>query len=799
MHGSKERTSEARPLGRSRSFGKAFAALLVLLGLPLLAGGCWLVALDGSPYFVAVGLGLVVSGILLWRGSRWSVVLFAAMLLATWVLALAEAGFDFWVLLARLGFLIVLGTGFLLPWVRRNLTSGPHVRHGGLLATAATVLLLGATAVIGWVEGDPAEQRAPAEAGQSALPATRTADIDWQNYGNDPGGTRYSPLDQINRSNVNQLTLAWTYRTGDYPPPAGPVRRLEVTPIKIGDSLYLCSGRNKVVALDAGSGRERWSFDPHVDTSIDPGSSCRGVAYHKRAAVAGTDCVERILEATQDARLLAVDARTGRPCRGFGSNGQVDLTAGLGHVIPGYVSVSSAPVVVRDKVVVGSRISDGQFVGEPGGAIRAYDVVTGELSWVFDPGNPADNRLPADGKTLVRGTPNSWAPMSADPALGLVFVPTGNATPDYWGGFRTALDDRYSSAVIAIDVETGRERWTFQTTHHDLWDYDVSSQPSLIDLPIGGRIVPALLQPTKRGQLFLLDRRTGRPLAPIVERPAPQDGVPGERLAPTQPYSVGMPALDGLPVSESGLWGLTPYDDLWCHIRFRQAKWDGPMTAPSDRFYLQMPSSLGGMNWGSATIDPDRGVAYVPWNTMPMRNRLMPRKEADDRGVKPIGPGGEVGGVVAQAGTPYGSIAAPFVSPFGVPCVAPPYGRLSAIDLRSRRIVWTRRLGLASANRVAGVRMSLPILMGVPISGGSLATRGGLVFIGAVGDNQFRAFDARTGETLWKAHLPAAANATPMSYMTSPNGKQMIVVAAGGHPMMQTDPGDYIMAFTLKK
>jgi len=785
------------------SVSRIFAALLILAGVPIAIGGAWLLSLGGSVYYAACGAGYVVSAILLWRRSRWSAILFVGLLLATFAWALIDGALDFWILLSRLGFPLLSGCGFLLPAVRRDLVGGPGVDHGARWATAVTLALLLATASVGWLRGDPFAVETHDTYPQRIASGFATGG-DWQAYGNDPGGTRYSPLAQLDPSTVAKLAVAWTYRTGDYPPPQGHIRRLEVTPIKVGDRLYLCSARSKIIALDAETGRPVWTFDPKVDIAhVEPSSACRGVAYFRRpllpgAPLAPRPCDERILEATVDSRLIAVDAATGRRCPGFGANGEVDLKRGLGAVIPAYVSVSSAPVTIAGKVVVNSRIADGQFVGEPGGVIRAYDAITGAPAWAFDPGNPADQRFPVDGGQFVRGTTNSWAPMSVDPALDLIYVPTGVATPDYWGRHRTPLDERYGSAVIALDAATGKERWVFQTTHHDIWDYDVASQPSLVDLPIDGRRVPALLQPTKRGQLFLLDRRTGRPLADVIERAVPQGAAPGEQPSRTQPFSVGMPAVDGLPLSESDMWGLTPYDALWCRIRFRQAHWEGTLTPPSLGFYLTFPSALGGVNWGSATIDPDRGIAYVPWNRMILRGRLVARPQADRMGLKPMGPTGFIGGVVAQAGTPYASMIGPFSAPLtGVPCNAPPYGNVSAIDLRSRKILWTKRVGLAAKSRLAGMRVPVPVRMGVPLMGGSLATRGGLLFLGATGDNRLRAFDARSGRVLWSAVLPAAANATPMSYSAPRSGRQMVVVAAGGHPMLDTVPGDYVIAFAL--
>jgi membrane-bound PQQ-dependent dehydrogenase (glucose/quinate/shikimate family) len=795
MSGSLPADTRTSPLA-----ARLYAALLLLAGLPQVVGGARLLALGGSHYYLLAGAATMAAGLLLWRRSGWGAILYGALLLYTALWSTADGSFDFWVQATRLAFPFALGLGFLLPAVRRGLDRGPAPRRAGVAAAGLGLLLVAVTAAAALNGGrynlDPKQPLpGPAAAGDA------TPDGDWRAYGNDAAGTRFSPLSQITPANVGGLKLAWSYRTGDFPPASGYPRRLEVTPIKVGDTLYLCTPRSTIVALDPETGRERWTFDPKVDLGkVDSAASCRGVAYYRLAsAQPGEACGERVFTAAVDGRLIAVDARTGSPCTGFGEGGQVDLTRGLGELTPGYYTLTSAPVVVRGRVIVGGRISDGQFVGEPGGVIRAFDAATGAFAWAFDPGNPTVHDAPPEGGHYTRGTPNSWAPMSADEQLGMVYVPTGNATPDYFGAHRTALDETYASAVVALDAETGEARWVFQTTHHDLWDYDVASQPSLVDLSIGGQTVPALLQPTKRGQLFLLDRRSGKPLADVEERPAPGGAVPGERLAPTQPYSVGMPALDGLPMGESDMWGLTPYDALWCRLVFKRARWQGAFTPPGVAPYLEMPGGLGGVNWGGATIDPERGLAFVAWTRTPLLNRLIPREEADRMGLRPIGPGQSVGGTVPQIGTPYAAAAAPFWSPLGIPCIAPPYGIVSAIDLGSRRLVWSRRLGTAEHSRVAGVKSRLPLLMGLPVAGGSLVTRSGLLLIGAVGDNALRAYDIATGRQLWKAALPAGANATPMTYLSEQSGRQFVVIAAGGHPMIQADPGDSILAFALDR
>ncbi len=618
---------------------------------------------------------------------------------------------------------------------------------------------------------------------------------DWPAYGGTAAGTRFSPLTQINISNVKKLRVAWVYHFNDVIK-----QTLEVTPLKVDDSLYACSSSNVVVSLDAETGRERWKFDPKIDPTEKPFPLCRGVAYFRATGVVG-DCVERIYTNTIDARLIALDARTGRRCRDFGTNGEVSLLAGLGEVINGYYFPTSAPTIVRGKLIVGARVYDGQFWNEPSGVIRAFDAITGKLTWAFDVGRPDRLNEPGPGESYTRSTPNSWAPMSSDEALGLVYVPTGNPTgSDFYGGVRRSFDEKYGSAVIAIDAETGRERWTFQTTHHDLWDYDVSSQPTLVDLPTANGIVKALIQPTKRGEIFILNRETGAPLDGVIERAVPQTGAaPGDPIAPTQPYPIGMPSIAGPRLSEAGMWGLTPFDQLWCRIKFREARYEGPHTPPGLSWSIQYPGTIGGTNWGSASVDTDRDIMVVSTTRVATRVRLISRGEADAL-AKPLGKGGtisELGGVQPQAGTPYGAYIPAFLSPVEVPCQQPPWGVLYAIDLKSRKILWSRNFGTGRDSGPFNIRSLLPIPTGVPNAGGSLLTRSGLTFVGATVEREFRAIDTTTGRTVWHNTLPAAGNASPMSYLGSGTRQQFVVIATGGHLMLNAKGGDSLIAYAL--
>lgn len=802
---------------------KVFAVLLVLVGLGYLWGGAQLALLGGSKYFLITGIAVIIAGALVWAGNAWGGWIYAAVLTTTLIWALSEVGVDFWTLVPRLFGPFLFGLFFLTPWYRRSVTSGPVSAKAG--KTVAGLLAATIPVLFAWggIAGDPHESRADA-----ALPAATSQfaagfdDGEWRHYGNDQHGTRFSPLTQITPENVKGLKVAWTYRTGDYPPPEGPNRRFEVTPLKIGNALYFCTPRNDIVSLNAETGAENWRFKSNANLRGVTGSAaCRGVAYFEvpadrqdqstRNTAGEALCARRIIGPTVDARLLAVDATTGEACAGFGTNGQINLLTGLGEVIPGYSYVSSAPQVVRGRVVIGGWVSDGQSVNEPSGVIRAFDATTGAFSWAFDMGDINDHAEPGVGDEYTRGTPNSWGPISADESLGLVYTPTGNATPDYWGSHRRDFDNAYSGSVLALDAETGALRWNFQTIHNDVWDMDVAAQPSLVDLQINGQTVPALVQLTKRGQNFVLNRETGEPIYAVEEKPAPQGGAEPDYIAKTQPYSVEMPEFSGMDpnkefgIDETDMWGVTPFDMMWCRIKFKEARWEGTLTPPGEDPVFFFPGSLGGSNWGSGSFDPERKILVANWNRVPMYLRLIPRPEADAMGLKAAdgSPGTSVGGNVPQMGVPYAAGLAPFLSPIGAPCLAPPYGMVTAIDLTTKKVIWSRRSGTAedSGVNIAGIkaRAMLPIKMGIPGLGGTITTKSGLVFVAASGEQSLRAMDLATGDVLWKDRLPAGGNATPMTYMSGESDRQFVVIAAGGHNLMQTQPGDYLIAYALPK
>lgn len=799
------------PSTTARWFRRTYAVPLCLVGILLVAGGMVLAVEGGSPYYLFAGLAVVAAAVLIWRGDPRGPWLYAAMLVGTIAWSVWEVGSDPWGLMARLLAPFVLGLPMLLPAIPK---AQPRVAGGRRsfpagAGWAAFVGALGAAVIVGaglnaigparpadpaWRTG--ARTSAP---GRVARSMASPANGEWLHYGNDEGGTRFSPLDQITAANVGGLKVAWEADTGPALP--GPTAGLEVTPIMAGDALYVCNGYDAVISYDAEDGHELWRHLMDGEGKRQ-GKPCRGVSYLKVPGATGA-CAERIFAASQAPDLVALDARTGRPCEGFGTGGRISLMNGISPVSFGIYYVSSAPQVVRGKVVVGGGIIDGQRWGDPSGVIRAFDAVTGQLAWAYDPGHLDRTGAPPAGEYYTPSSPNSWAPISADDELGLVYMPMGGATPDNYGGQRRPFDDAIGSSVLALDVETGRPRWSFQTTHHDLWDYDVPSQPTLVDLPkAGGGVTKALIQPTKRGEIFVLDRETGKPIRSVEERLVPQGGTaPGERLSPTQPFSVALPGFRGPRLRERDMWGATPLDQMVCRIKFRTSRYDGPFTPPTlDTTTITDPGYGGGVDWGSVSVDPDRGLMVVNWLRLPTRITLITREEGLKRGFHTFDGHGPVpSGDAPMMNTPYASIGDAFLSPIGTPCAPPPWGLISAVDLANGRVVWSQPFGDTRDTGPFGIASHVPLPMGVPFSGGSVTTRGGLVFIAASVEQAIRAYDASSGRELWKARLPAGGQATPMTYRAPRSGRQMVVVAAGGKPTLETKQGTRLVAYALTR
>lgn len=643
-----------------------------------------------------------------------------------------------------------------------------------------------------------------ARTGASPGAAAKPRPEDWTAYGRSNAATRYSPLSKIDRTNVGKLQKVWTFRTDDMPPPEVDSKWApETTPLKVGDALYLCTPMNIMIRLDPATGREAWRYDPKVSIdSIPYSASCRGVSYFEAPALDdAAACKRRIIEGTLDARLIAVDADTGVPCADFGNGGHVDLMEGMGKSVPGFVAVTSPPTIVRGIAVVGHQVLDGQKEDSPSGVVRGFDAVTGAMAWAWDLGRPGETGLPRNGETYTRGTPNAWTIFSGDEQLGLVYVPMGNSAVDYYSGNRSEQEMKYSTALVAIDVTTGQPRWSFQTVHKDVWDYDLGAQGTLVDFPLkDGTRVPAVILPTKQGDIYVLDRRNGTPLTAIEERPVPQSDLPDEKLSPTQPFSVEMPRLGGNQLSEKDAWGMTPLDQLWCRIQFRRASYKGMYTPPSLKPWLEYPGYNGGTDWGGAAVDTQRDIMIANYNNTPMRDQLLTREHAAKKGMVPVDePGGKTssGGPVPQTGAPYAVSIRPWRLFTGLMCNRPPYGGIMAIDLETRKVLWDRPLGTARANGPFGMKSFLPFTIGTPNNGGPAITAGGVVFIAAATDNQIRAIDVETGEVLWEDVLPAGGQATPMTYEVE--GRQYLVVVAGGHHFMETPIGDHVIAYALPK
>ncbi len=619
---------------------------------------------------------------------------------------------------------------------------------------------------------------------------------EWPYVGGDIGGQRYSPLTEIGKDSVKRLKVAWTYHTGDFS--AGDATHsttaFEVAPIEFDGTLYLCTPNDRVIALDPETGKEKWKFVPTVNQAGVYETVCRGVSHWRDAtAQAGAVCRDRIFVGTIDARLIALDAKDGKPCVDFGKDGTVDLKAGLGDVQPGEYYMTSPPLVIGDLALTSAFVKDVQRLDAPSGAVRAFDARTGELKWVFDPVPPEKTPVTADqvkaGTILTRGTPNSWGIMSADPEHGLVYVPMGNPSPDHYGGAERGNMDYYGSSVVALDAATGAVKWHFQTVHHDLWDYDVAAQPVAYEAKGG---VPAIIQPTKLGMLFLLNRQDGTPLFPVEERPVPQSTVPGEHSSPTQPFTTKPAPLLPTTLTHDSVWGVTFYDKHQCQKEFDALDYQGPFTPPSLKGILELPGLGGGINWGSVSVDPARHRMIANVQMLPFTIKLVPRDQV--KGANH--PSSDLVGFGPQTGVPYAVARAPFLSPWGTPCIPPPWGRLVSIDLDTGTVLWEKTLGNLNANPKAPV-VGKFFNWGTPNLGGSLQTASGLIFIGATMDQYFRAIDSDTGEELWRADLPFAAQSTPITYRATPHGKQYVVIAAGGHGALGETPGDALIAFTV--
>jgi quinoprotein glucose dehydrogenase len=608
----------------------------------------------------------------------------------------------------------------------------------------------------------------------------------WPVYGGAEGGGHYTALTQINAANVAQLEQAWVYRTGDYSEgaPGHRATTFEATPILADDILYFCTPYNRVIALEAATGKPLWSHEPNpkLDRAYDQQHSliCRGVSYWKEPHPdPSKPCQSRIFQGVLDGRLEALDAHTGKLCADFAAGGTIKLNA-LNNGGIGDVNVTSAPVVFEDLVIVGSAISDNHRTNMPSGFVRAFDARTGRERWHWSP-------IPEGSRNEVGGG-NVWAAMSLDAARGILYAPTTSPSPDFWGGLRTeALPG--VNAIVALNVRTGALIWQYQTIHHDLWDYDLPAQPTLVDISRDGRTIAAVAQPTKTGFLFVLNRETGEPLFPTIERGVPVSDVADEHESATQPTPLLPRPLARQGLTEADIWGITPLDRAACAARIGSLRNDGFFTPPSMQGSIELPWAAGGTNWGGMAYDPRSHLAILNAMNIAGYVRLFPatdfarmKRQPNPRGVE----------LAPQIGAPFAMERGLILSPLGIPCSRPPWGTISAVDLDTGELRWQHPFGTAPI----AFGLHAPANWGAPNLGGPLATASGLVFIGATSDGMFRALNIWTGEILWQQALPYPGAATPMTYQTS-DGRQFVVIAAGGSILLKSPIGDALVAFAL--
>lgn len=757
-------------------------SVIALVGLGTTLAGGWLFYLGGTIYYVIFGIMFLISFyLLIKRRNKAAIFLIGSALVYTFIWAIYERGFTYWPmfsrLLAPLG--ITIASCFIIAVLDKNLRFKLNILGSILLITFVVFFgfaftphdtIYGVPSTINTDENNTPEN--------------------WSAYGKTTEGTRYSHFTQINKDNVKNLKVAWTYHTGR-------TQSIDAadqnTPLQIGDLIYTCTPENVITALDADSGKEVWKHNTQAKSPI--WNRCRSVSFYKSTQLApNTQCSERIIATTIDARLIALDSKTGKACQSFGQNGVVDLKQGMGEVKPGFYFQTSAPLVARNHIVIGGWVVDNQEVNEPSGVIRSFNAETGDLQWAWDLADPSITKLPPDGKEYTRGTPNMWTHAAFDDKLGLVYIPLGNTTPDFFGGNRPKFADQYNSSLVALDVNTGRERWKFQTVHHDIWDYDLPSQPALVDVPDdSGKIVPGIMQTTKRGQIFLLNRENGKPISKVEEKPVPnKSNIAGEYLSSTQPYSTGMPTIGAERLEEKKLWGMTMFDQLACRIQFKNLVYQGDFTPIDSKPTIFQPGNLGGMNWGSVSVDKNTNIAYVNDIRVPALAWLVQHDKYEE--VTKNLEGNHSG---PMRGTPYGGVIINWMTKLGVPCSEPPYGTVTAVNLNTRKVQWQVPAGTAETLGPLGIKSHLPMPIGMPTYAGTSVTAGGLVFFAGFQDYYIRAYDSATGKEVWKYPLPVGSSATPMTYISPKTGKQYILLSVGG-AAHSPDMSDQVIAFSLK-
>ena len=803
---------QARPLA-ARIWLWVLGAVLAVAGLFFMVGGAKLMSLGGSWYFLLAGIALLASGVQLIRRRASGAWIYLAVFVATVVWAFMEVGLDYWSLVSRLlamtfGAAVVAAS---LPLLRT--AQGERVARQGPLAAAGVLLVAGVAGFVSMFQVHPEVKAQAAAATRKPVDAS-TEQKNWDNYGNSYKNDRFVALDQINVDNVNDLQVAWTYRTGDVPQSTGAGAEDQMTPLQVEDKVFLCTPSNNVIALDADTGKELWRHDVNAHVG-GVWERCRGLAYFDVNAEvaqptvaaatpvqtvslpAGATCERRILMNTIDARLFAINADNGQLCGEFGEDGVVDLKQGIGAIAnPAFYTLTAAPTVAGTTVVIGGRVADNVQVDMPGGVIRGFDVITGAQRWAFDAGSNTPNEILKPGETYTRASTNVWAGTSYDPSSNTVFLPMGSSSVDLYGVTRSEMDRKYGASILALDAATGKEKWLYQTVRNDLWDFDIPMAPTLIDFPhADGTTTPALVVGTKAGQIFVLDREKGQPLTKVEEVAVKAGHIPGEQYPATQPLSVGMPQIGTQTLTEADMWGATPFDQLMCRIQFKSMRYEGLFTTPGTDLSLSFPGSLGGMNWGGISADPTNNLIFVNDMRLGLWVQMVPQQAKDK-----LADGGEAPnagmGQVPLGGTPYAVVKNRFMSPLGIPCQKPPFGTLTAIDMKTQQVAWQVPVGTVQDQGPMGIKMRMPFPVGLPTLGGSLATQGGLVFFAGTQDYYLRAWDSATGKEVWKGRLPVGSQGGPMSFKSPKTGKQYVVISAGG-ARQSPDRGDYVIAYAL--
>lgn len=799
------------------------AGFTAIMGLGTAVLGVWLGLLGGGLYYAICGGLLTCASVLIFlKRPPLGFAIFAGAVALTLIWSIWEVAGKGWLpswgydLAGRAGVI----TGLFLATYGAWAMSHPPWRRMTLSVAGVLVVLFAVLIALFWerpkypllVAASPSPSRSPPTPADTRLSAAALPDSlqkqDWSAYGGSNLGRRFSSATQITPANVQNLQEAWRFSTEDMPANDRVFFSAQNTPLKVGDSLYVCSSGNKVFALDPATGALQWRFDPDVPPRAMESLfsvACRAVGYYETGeAQQSAACARRIYVATADGRLIGLDAGTGELCSGFGNRGSVDLSEGMDMGEPGFASNTSGPTIAGDAILIGQQVSDNQRRDAPSGVVRAYDARTGAFRWAWDARRTDRPQTPlAPGEVWPKGTPNVWNVISADESLGLAFLGTGNPGNDHFGGNRSPEDDAYTSAIVAVDLDTGTTRWVFRTVENDRFDYDIGAQPVILDMDIEGVDRRVVVQATKTGWLFVLDAQTGEPVRPVQMSPAPQGGLPGETLSPVQPESPFYPNLSGIPgarperIDARHMFGLTPLDAAWCRIQFQRMRYEGIYTPPTDEGLgmLLLPGTIGGPNWGGISVDETRGIAIINYSRLANHVTLYPREDVGDI---PVGDGGARPdqAIYPQAGSPWGVNRPIWMSPLNVPCIAPPWGFLAAVDLASGDLQWAQPLGTGYDMGPLGIPSRIRIPIGTPNVGGPLTTASGLTFIAAAQDNYLRAFETETGRLLWSGRLPAGGQAGPMTYIH--DGRQYVAMNANGHARLETKVGDTLIVYALE-